>query len=167
MLVLSKPFNLSLHGNLSEINKKQKGGNMYLEITVGLKIIHLHNILFYSIIVQILFSLFHRFLRNEAYISLVILIRITLHKSDMIRFCVSLGYLALHKNLASPSLPQNSMFWKNNCFAVSHSFMYWLALAVPHDVSYCYNHLVAIWARISMMVLIRKSWYRLLTDHSA
>lgn len=83
---------------------------MYLEITVGLKIIHLHNILFYSIIVQILFSLFHRFLRNEAYISLVILIRITLHKSDMIRFCVSLGYLALHKNLASPSLPQNSMF---------------------------------------------------------
>lgn len=48
---------------------------MYLEITVGLKIIHSHNILFYSIIVQILFSLFHGFLRNEAYISLMILIR--------------------------------------------------------------------------------------------
>lgn len=81
---------------------------MYLEITAGLKTIHSHNILFYSITVQILFSLLHRFLKNEAYISLVIFIRHI--KTDIVRFSGYLGYLALHKNLASPTPPQNSMF---------------------------------------------------------
>lgn len=77
---------------------------MYLEITVGLKTIHSHNTLFYSITVQILFSLFHRFLKNEGYISLVIFIRHIKRDIDflailVIYFCIKTLPLQLHPRI--------------------------------------------------------------------